>query len=118
MEGLEKYTNYSIQVLAFTRAGDGVRSDQIYIRTKEDGMTDRCPFFDQKKIFCCGASLLSNSVLLFANLLAKKVSKDVSKQPESFLCSARSARRGEGSCSLQLCGVRFLAPSAEAEWRH
>uniref|UniRef100_A0A672NHX7 Cell adhesion molecule DSCAM n=1 Tax=Sinocyclocheilus grahami TaxID=75366 RepID=A0A672NHX7_SINGR len=36
LEGLEKYTNYSIQVLAFTRAGDGVRSDQIYIRTKED----------------------------------------------------------------------------------
>ncbi|XP_073685526.1 Down syndrome cell adhesion molecule a isoform X2 [Garra rufa] len=36
LEGLEKYTNYSVQVLAFTRAGDGVRSDQIYIRTKED----------------------------------------------------------------------------------
>ncbi|TRY91082.1 hypothetical protein DNTS_014515 [Danionella cerebrum] len=36
LEGLEKFTNYSIQVLAFTRAGDGVRSDQIYIRTKED----------------------------------------------------------------------------------
>lgn len=39
LEGLEKYTNYSIQVLAFTRAGDGVRSDQVYIRTKEDGKT-------------------------------------------------------------------------------
>lgn len=37
LEGLEKYTNYSIQVLAFTRAGDGVRSEQIYTRTKEDG---------------------------------------------------------------------------------
>ncbi|KAI4892822.1 hypothetical protein NFI96_004612 [Prochilodus magdalenae] len=36
LDGLEKYTNYSIQVLAFTRAGDGVRSEQIYIRTKED----------------------------------------------------------------------------------
>lgn len=35
--GLEKYTNYSIQVLAFTRAGDGVRSEQIFTRTKEDG---------------------------------------------------------------------------------
>nr|KAF6473947.1 DS cell adhesion molecule [Rousettus aegyptiacus] len=34
--GLEKYTNYSIQVLAFTRAGDGVRSEQIFTRTKED----------------------------------------------------------------------------------
>lgn len=38
LDGLEKYTNYSIQVLAFTRAGDGVRSEQIYTRTKEDGM--------------------------------------------------------------------------------
>lgn len=36
LDGLEKYTNYSIQILAFTRAGDGVRSDQIYTRTKED----------------------------------------------------------------------------------
>lgn len=37
LDGLEKYTNYSVQVLAFTRAGDGVRSEQIYTRTKEDG---------------------------------------------------------------------------------
>ena len=37
LDGLEKYTNYSIQVLAYTRAGDGVRSEQIYTRTKEDG---------------------------------------------------------------------------------
>lgn len=36
LDGLEKYTNYSIQILAFTRAGDGVRSEQIYTRTKED----------------------------------------------------------------------------------
>ena len=43
LDGLEKYTNYSIQVLAFTRAGDGVRSEQIFTRTKEDGeaLTDR-----------------------------------------------------------------------------
>ncbi|XP_055975300.1 cell adhesion molecule DSCAM isoform X1 [Sorex fumeus] len=36
LDGLEKYTNYSVQVLAFTRAGDGVRSEQIFTRTKED----------------------------------------------------------------------------------
>ncbi|XP_043927506.1 Down syndrome cell adhesion molecule isoform X2 [Protopterus annectens] len=36
LDRLEKYTNYSIQVLAFTRAGDGVRSEQIFIRTMED----------------------------------------------------------------------------------
>ncbi|XP_076137879.1 cell adhesion molecule DSCAM [Alosa pseudoharengus] len=36
LDGLEKFTNYSIQVLAFTQAGDGVRSGQIFARTKED----------------------------------------------------------------------------------
>ncbi|XP_043557299.1 Down syndrome cell adhesion molecule homolog isoform X2 [Chiloscyllium plagiosum] len=36
LDGLEKFTNYSIQMLAFTRAGDGVRSEQIFTRTKED----------------------------------------------------------------------------------
>lgn len=39
LDGLEKYTNYSVQILAFTRAGDGVRSEQIYTRTKEDSRT-------------------------------------------------------------------------------
>lgn len=43
LDGLEKYTNYSIQVLAFTRAGDGVRSEQIYTRTKEDGRPIKSP---------------------------------------------------------------------------
>lgn len=37
LDGLEKYTNYSIQVLAFTRAGGSVRAEQIFTRTKEDG---------------------------------------------------------------------------------
>ncbi|XP_062407788.1 cell adhesion molecule DSCAM-like [Sardina pilchardus] len=36
LDGLEKFTNYSIQVLASTQAGDGVRSGQIFARTKED----------------------------------------------------------------------------------
>lgn len=55
LDGLEKYTNYSIQVLAFTRAGDGVRSEQIYTRTKEDGklplqIIGRCHFTFQGKL--------------------------------------------------------------------
>jgi len=36
LRGLEKFTNYSIQVLAFTQAGDGVRSNVLYIQTRED----------------------------------------------------------------------------------
>lgn len=34
--GLEKYTNYSVQVLASTRAGDGIASSPLYCVTKED----------------------------------------------------------------------------------
>lgn len=37
LRGLEKFTNYSVQVLAFTQAGDGVRSGVLHIQTKEDG---------------------------------------------------------------------------------
>lgn len=36
IHGLEKYTNYSIQVLASTRAGDGVSSSPLYCVTEED----------------------------------------------------------------------------------
>ncbi|XP_058866164.1 cell adhesion molecule DSCAML1 isoform X2 [Acipenser ruthenus] len=36
LKGLEKFTNYSVQVLAYTQAGDGVRSNMLYIQTKED----------------------------------------------------------------------------------
>lgn len=37
LTGLRKFTNYSIQVLAFTRIGDGVVSKQLYCQTEEDG---------------------------------------------------------------------------------
>lgn len=33
---LRKYTNYSVQVLAFTSAGDGKRSPPVYCMTEED----------------------------------------------------------------------------------
>lgn len=35
--GLRKYTNYSLQVLAFTKIGDGVHTTTIYCQTDEDG---------------------------------------------------------------------------------
>lgn len=37
LRGMEKFTNYSVQVLAYTQAGDGVRSGVLCIQTKEDG---------------------------------------------------------------------------------
>ncbi|XP_046745786.1 Down syndrome cell adhesion molecule-like protein Dscam2 isoform X2 [Diprion similis] len=36
MHGLERYTNYSVQAVAFTRAGDGVPSTPLYCLTEED----------------------------------------------------------------------------------
>lgn len=36
LHSLEKYTNYSIQVLAYTRTGDGVASSPLYCVTEED----------------------------------------------------------------------------------
>lgn len=35
--GLRKYTNYSLQVLAFTKIGDGVFTANVYCQTEEDG---------------------------------------------------------------------------------
>jgi len=34
--GLLKFSNYSVQVLARTQVGDGVASDPIYVRTRND----------------------------------------------------------------------------------
>lgn len=36
ISSLEKYTNYSIQVAAMTKPGDGIQSSPIYCMTKED----------------------------------------------------------------------------------
>lgn len=47
LHGLKKYTNYSMQVLAFTNGGDGVRSSQIHCQTEQDGenSVNLCFFF-------------------------------------------------------------------------
>ena len=37
IHGLQKFTNYSVQVLAFTNAGDGVASPPLQCLTNEDG---------------------------------------------------------------------------------
>ena len=38
LEGLDKFTNYTIQVAAFTRIGYGTKSRKIIVSTDEDGM--------------------------------------------------------------------------------
>ena len=37
VDGLDKYTEYEFQVLAFTSVGDGKNSSVVVNRTKEDG---------------------------------------------------------------------------------
>lgn len=37
ISGLKKFTNYSIQLLAYTRVGDGILSKPTYCQTEEDG---------------------------------------------------------------------------------
>lgn len=37
LHSLQKYSNYSLQVWAFTQVGDGVKSRPIYCMTAEDG---------------------------------------------------------------------------------
>lgn len=42
VENLQKYTNYSFWVLAYTKMGDGVKTKQFFCTTHEDGKwTDR-----------------------------------------------------------------------------
>lgn len=42
LTSLRKFSNYSIQVLAYTRMGDGVMSQPIFCHTEEDGKWSRC----------------------------------------------------------------------------
>ena len=50
VSGLDKYTEYEFQVLAFTSVGDGPKSTVKVERTKEDGkVTDStCMYFYTK----------------------------------------------------------------------
>lgn len=37
LTGLKKHTNYSIEVMAYTRMGDGISSKTVFCHTEEDG---------------------------------------------------------------------------------
>ena len=47
--GLKKFTNYSLQVLAFTKVGDGVLTSPHYCQTEEDGKDIWCMSLKFKK---------------------------------------------------------------------
>jgi hypothetical protein len=42
LNSLRRFTNYSIQVLAFTRVGDGITTKPIICATGEDGTDSNC----------------------------------------------------------------------------
>ena len=50
VDGLNKYTEYEFQVLAFTSAGDGKNSSVVVNRTKEDGKSCHL-WFNQRLVF-------------------------------------------------------------------
>ena len=54
--GLDKYTEYEFQVLAFTSTGDGPKSSVVVKRTKEDG---KCfHLLSNKRLDMCSEQLL------------------------------------------------------------
>ena len=51
LDGLDTFTNYSIRVAAFTRAGRGKSSKQIFCKTAEDGK-NRQTCFRKSALHC------------------------------------------------------------------
>ena len=46
--GLDKFTEYELQVLAFTSVGDGPKSSVKIVRTKEDGKRYRSSYITER----------------------------------------------------------------------
>lgn len=107
LHGLKKYTNYTMQVLAMTSGGDGVRSAPIHCQTEQDG---KFPLFcfapsnQTKKMFCAGF-MLNFACFLFNSFLF-------------FLHSSGSTNRCQ-SIGLQ-CSIdfSFMATTIPAKWHH
>lgn len=61
--GLRKFTNYSLQVLAFTKVGDGVHTATIYCQTDEDGKSFLLFFTNLSSTFCISQFLVRQPIL-------------------------------------------------------
>jgi hypothetical protein len=51
LHGLAKFANYSVRVLAFTSAGEGVRSSPVHCTTEEDGESHTVTLYVKSTIF-------------------------------------------------------------------
>ena len=70
--GLDKFTEYELQVLAFTSVGDGPKSSVKVVRTKEDGKRRRSSYILLSKYSnpsCTGISLPRDFFLILRMLL-------------------------------------------------
>ena len=68
---LEKYQNYTIQVVASTKVGQGLKSRSIYCRTQEDG---KC-FYLSKIIVTNNLKVLTRVLIGLMNCFIRKLRK-------------------------------------------
>ncbi len=108
LKGLEKFTNYSIQVLAYTQAGDGVRSNVLYIQTREDRkfMHHTCTYdhWLYVNIFADMQQQQKQIQLLFQNLVSSLVVCSLFEE-----CSILSIPYVDSSL-LRRHGTSFVSP--------
>lgn len=90
VENLNKYTNYSVWVLAYTKVGDGVKTKQLFCQTYEDGKLFAYSFYHRNKFLMHHHSLL----------------------PYSTICSARHK---SDSC-IKYKNYRFMVTATPYEW--
>lgn len=82
LTGLKKFTNYSIQALAFTRIGDGVVSKPLYCQTEEDGKFN----FSYSHFHSCSKNI------------KRKINTQLQFNEIRSLCSTGSASRYQSCC--------------------
>ena len=60
---LQKFTNYTLSVVAYTRIGEGVRSEEKFVRTEQDGMLTMLFELCLKKILCKYTNYVSKQII-------------------------------------------------------
>lgn len=70
VENLQKYTNYSVWVLAFTKIGDGVKTKQFFCTTHEDGNVSLY------RILLSARQILIDHVLICSSVGPKRYQSD------------------------------------------
>ncbi|ROT63266.1 Down syndrome cell adhesion molecule-like protein [Penaeus vannamei] len=118
---LEKYTNYSISVLAYTSAGDGVPSSPVYCRTLQDGQClPALPFgFLAFSVFArrprIKAVISSAKTVLVTWLPPAKVNGILTKYTLYMAVSSQGSRRELPSRTLGPAETSYVAESVSTK---